>query len=152
LPFIGNDSYLLGFNKPDLIVYAGKINYSVGQSSSLISYCLFLLLVLYSERAETPNSPNYGHKGENIRISAKDQQKNCLLKSSLLLGLCPCFARLCPFSFFFNRRLFIEISRLDFFEQTFSLNFALQKFNSFFYIIADYSYLYDSLSPVSSIA
>ena len=87
----------------------------------------------------------------NIRNSAKGQQKKILLKFSLLLGLCPCFASLCPFSFFFNRRLFIEISSLDFFEQTFSLNFALQNFNGFFYIIADYSYLYDSLSPVSSI-
>ena len=42
-------------------------------------------------------------------------------------------------------------SHPDFFEEAFSLNFALQNFNGFFYIVADYSYLYDDLSPVSSV-
>jgi len=74
-----------------------------------------------------------------------------LSKSSRLLSLRPCLARLGAFSFFFYWRFFIETSRLDFSEQTFILNFALQNFNSFFYIISDYSYLYDNLSPVSSI-
>jgi hypothetical protein len=71
LPFIGNDSYLFGFNQPDLIVYAGKINDPFGHYSSLISYCLFLLLVLYSVRVEAPHSPKYRHEGGNIRNSAK---------------------------------------------------------------------------------
>jgi hypothetical protein len=44
LPFIANDPNLFGFDEPDLIVYARKINDPAGPNSSLISYYLFLLL------------------------------------------------------------------------------------------------------------
>ena len=74
-----------------------------------------------------------------------------LLIPSVLLSLRPCLACLCAFSFFLYRGLFVITSRLDFSKKAVSLNLALKRFNGFFYIVADYSDLYDNLSPASSI-
>jgi hypothetical protein len=74
-----------------------------------------------------------------------------LSKPSGFQGLGPFLASFCAFSFLFHRGLFIETSRLDLFEQTINLNFAFQSFDCFFYIIADYFNLYNSLSPASPI-
>jgi len=67
------------------------------------------------------------------------------------LSLRPFFTRFCALPLLFYRRLLIRTSHLEFFEKTFDLDFAFQSFNGFFYVIADYSYLYDGSSPVSFI-
>ena len=73
------------------------------------------------------------------------------LRSSVSLSLRPLFASLCAFPLFLHRRLLIRTSHLEFLEKPFDLDFAFQSFDGFFYVIADNSYLYDGLSPVSFI-
>lgn len=73
------------------------------------------------------------------------------LRSSVSLSLRPFFAGLCALPLLLYRRLLIRTSHLEFFEKTFDLDLAFQSFDGFFYVIADNSYLYDGLSPVSFI-
>jgi len=73
------------------------------------------------------------------------------LRSSVSLSLRPLLASLCTLPLLLYRRLLVRTSHLEFFEETFDLDFAFQSFNGFLYVIANYSYLYDGLSPVSFI-
>jgi hypothetical protein len=92
------------------------------------------------------------HKVSTVRIRKKQTRENTRLRdlrSSVSLSFRPLFAGFCALTLLLYRGFLIRTSHLEFFEQTFDLDFAFKSLDGFFYVIADYSYLYYGLSPVS---